>query len=216
MPLAELVRLVTLKGTGVQAGTTTTITSVSPNPALVDQAVTVSFFVAPPTGDTLTPSGTVTVKASTGESCTGAAPSGSCPLMFSTAATRTIAASYGGDSNFTSSTSSSVSEQIVDFALSVSPGSETVSSGHDASYTLTVSSINGFSGIVSLTCSGGPVHSPCIVSPTSISVSGSAANSTATLSQPQDHGTYTLTFAASYGGVTHTATGTLIVKGPGQ
>jgi hypothetical protein len=204
-------------GTGIQADTTTTIASVSPNPALVGQTVTVNSSVAPPTGDTLAPSGTVTVKASTGESCTSAAPSGSCPLMFSTAATRTIAASYGGDSNFTSSTSSSVSEQIVDFDLSASPGSETISAGHDASYTLTVSSKNGFSGVVSLTCSGGPVHSPCIVSPTSISVSGtSAANSTATLSQPQDHGTYILTFAASYGGVTHTATGTLTVKGPGK
>ena len=79
-----------------QAATVTTITSNLPSPSITGQIVTVRFSVAPQfTG---TPTGNVTVRASTGESCTGAlaAGAGSCNLTFSTGGPRTLTATYGG------------------------------------------------------------------------------------------------------------------------
>jgi FtsP/CotA-like multicopper oxidase with cupredoxin domain len=99
-----------------RATTTTTINS-NPNPSTLKQPVTVAFTVAPKfTG---TPTGNVTVAASTGETCTGTAPSGSCTITFLSAGTRTLTAVYAGDTNFLTSTSGSVS-QIVN-APTVSP-----------------------------------------------------------------------------------------------
>jgi hypothetical protein len=114
-----------LTGTGIiKTGTTTSITSVTPNRAsLVGEPVTVSFSVAPEAGTSLTPSGAVTIMASTGETCIGSGPSGSCLLTFPTVGARTIVATYSGDDNFTSSTSTSVSQNAVDFAITISPAS---------------------------------------------------------------------------------------------
>jgi len=128
----------------------------------------------------------------------------------------TIAASYGGDFNFNGSTSSGISVQVVNFTLSVSPALQTISSGHMATYTLSVSAVNGFTGTISLGCSGGPPHSTCAVSPASVSLSGSNATSNATvsLSTPKNanHGTFMVTFTATYGSATRTATASLTVK----
>jgi uncharacterized membrane protein len=84
-----------------------------------------------------------------------------------------------------------------------------------ASYTLTLTALNGFTGTVSLACSGGPPHSTCTVSPASVSLSGtSTAKVAVTLQTPQNanHGTFTLTFTASFGGAKRTATVSLTVK----
>ena len=103
---------VPLTGTATKAASTTSIASVSPNPAIAGQPVTVAFTVAAQAGVSLVPSGTVTVQASTGESCTGTAPSGSCALTFANAGDRTIAASYAGSDGFIPSVSSAVSVKI--------------------------------------------------------------------------------------------------------
>jgi hypothetical protein len=202
---------VSLSGTTVQATTSTTITSASPNPALVGQTVTFGFSVSPPSGDTLTPSGTVTVKASTGESCAGVAPSGSCSITFSTAVTRTVTANYAGDTNFMSGTSVGVSEKVVDFSLAVSPSSQTISPGHLASYTLTASSVNGFVGTVLLSCGALPAHTSCAVSPTSLNLSSSTGVAGVTINL-ENKGTYMLTFTGSDGTLVHSATVQLTVK----
>jgi hypothetical protein len=94
------------------ASSTTTITSNTPNPSVVNQAVTIAFTV---TGDDGTPTGSVTVNASTGESCSGALSSGAgnCNITFTTAGPRTLTATYSGDSNFNGSTSSPATAQTV-------------------------------------------------------------------------------------------------------
>ncbi|MGH3378228.1 MAG: Ig-like domain repeat protein [Actinoallomurus sp.] len=85
----------------VQQGTTrTSITSEAPDPSAPGVPVSVGFTV---TSDQGTPSGAVTVTASSGESCNGAAPAGSCNLAPTAAGSITITASYAGDGNFTSS-----------------------------------------------------------------------------------------------------------------
>ena len=212
--IAGATQQVPLSGTGVKADTSTAIGSVSPNPALAGQTVTVTFSVAPQGANTLTPSGTVTVLASTGESCTGNAPSGSCTLAFATAGTRTITATYNGDVNFNPSTSPAVSEQIVDFALSVFPSSQAIN-GKRANYGVTVTAQNGFAGTVALSCSGGPAGTTCTVTPASVTLSGGTAAALIRLSLPQGpsaNGTYTVTVTGTSGGTTRQATATLIVN----
>jgi hypothetical protein len=94
-----------------KAMSTSSISSLSPNPSNMGQAVTASFSV---TGTTV-PTGSVTVSASTGESCSSslnAAGTGSCNITFTTSGPRNLTASYGGDSNFTGSTSGIVVQTV--------------------------------------------------------------------------------------------------------
>ena len=91
------------------AGTTTTITSNKPNPSLVNQAVTVRFTVTSSAGP---PGGSVSVNASTGESCSGTISAGSCSLTFATTGSRTITAGYQGGYNFVGSQSAGVTQNV--------------------------------------------------------------------------------------------------------
>jgi len=91
---------------------TTKITSNTPNPAAVGKVVTVDFSV---TGTVGVPTGSVTVTASAGQSCSGSLgviATGSCTLIFTATGTPKLTAAYGGDSNFKSSTSTNVSETV--------------------------------------------------------------------------------------------------------
>ena len=99
-----------------QASTTTSLTGHTPDPSVVGQAVTVNFTVAMaapvPTSATVQavngvgPTGTVTVTANSGESCspvTLSGGAGSCNLTFTSAGAKTLTATYAGDTNFTGS-----------------------------------------------------------------------------------------------------------------
>jgi hypothetical protein len=62
--------------------------------------------------------------------------------------------------------------------FSVNPGSAataTVTAGQTASYSIAVAPAGGFAQSVALSCSGGPAGSTCAVSPTTIALSGAAA-----------------------------------------
>jgi len=101
------------------------------------------------------------------------------------------------------------------FSIAASPASQTIPSGHTATYTLTLGSISGFSGTVALGCSGGPPNSTCSVSPASINLTASGTTkATVSLSTSMNvnHGTFTLTFTASSGGVKHSGSVSLTVK----
>lgn len=80
--------------TNLARPTTTTVSS-SPNPSGPGLGVDVTAVVSAVGG---TPSGNVTITADTGETCQLAAPSSSCSLIFTTTGTRTLTASYPGDS----------------------------------------------------------------------------------------------------------------------
>jgi len=96
-------------GTGQKSATTTHITAHDPNPSARGQAVQVSFSV---TSDGGTPGGTVTVTAGGGgESCTGAAPAGSCSLTLNHDGDRTLTVSYSGNDSFAGS-SAQVSHRV--------------------------------------------------------------------------------------------------------
>ncbi len=95
-----------------QATSATTITAHTPNPSNTNQAVAVSFSVAPQVAGT--PTGNVTVTANTGETCIGAlnAGAGTCSVTFAIAGPRTLTATYPGDINFLGSTSPGVSHNV--------------------------------------------------------------------------------------------------------
>jgi hypothetical protein len=198
-----------------RATTTTTITSILPNPAKPNSPVMISVSV---TGSTsvASPTGTATVKASTGESCSAAVGAGGCSLTFVTAGTRTITASYSGDANFSgSSTTASVQVNAGDFSIYAAPPSVTISSGHQAVYAIVVTPNSSLKGLVSLSCSGAPANSQCSVWPSVVPLPGIAV-ATVTLSPNKNlpHGTYTLTLTGSYGNgaLVHSVPVSLTVK----
>ncbi|HMD85409.1 MAG TPA: SBBP repeat-containing protein [Terriglobia bacterium] len=63
-----------------------------------------------------------------------------------------------------------------DFGLSVTPPTATVTAGQPASFTLTLTPINGFDSAVTLTCSGAPSNSTCTPSSSSVTLNGSSAS----------------------------------------
>jgi FtsP/CotA-like multicopper oxidase with cupredoxin domain len=102
-----------------QATSVTTITSSLPNPSIVGQVVTVGFSAAPQLFSG-TPTGSVTVTASTGETCTAAltAGAGGCNLTFRTGGARTLTATYPGDANFLASVSTPLTQTVSSLVLS--------------------------------------------------------------------------------------------------
>ena len=177
--------------------------------------MTVFFSVTANAPSLPAPSGTVTVQASSGERCTGAAQSGSCQITFAAAGDRTITATYAGDPYFEPSTSPAGSLRIVNFRLSVTPPAQTIN-GKKATYILTLVSENGFTGSVSLTCAGGPPNATCSVSPASVTLSGASVTAKAVVTVPNgaQNGTYDVTFNASSGGASRSATAKLTVGAP--
>lgn len=82
--------------------TTTMILSDDPNPSAQGAAVTVTYAVTATSG---MPTGTVTVSDGI-SSCSGTVASGSCAITLTSAGTRTLTATYSGDSSFNDSAAS--------------------------------------------------------------------------------------------------------------
>jgi len=97
--------------TVVKADTTTTITSDSPDPSAQGQSVTVSYNVAVVSPGTGTPTGNVTVSDGV-NSCVGTAAAGQCSLTLNTIGSRTLTATYAGDTNFNGSVSAGEPHQV--------------------------------------------------------------------------------------------------------
>ena len=96
--------------------TAVTITTNAPSPAVTGQVVTVSFAVSPSAKVSYRPTGTITVNASTGEACSAALPGSGkahCQLMFLSAGTRTLTATYSGDAKNPSSVCGAATQTVV-------------------------------------------------------------------------------------------------------
>ena len=87
-----------------KAGTTTTLSTATPDPSVVGQGVTASFTltVNPPSSGT--PTGTITVTDGV-DDCVATLPATSCVVALTTPGVRTLTATYAGDANFDTSTS---------------------------------------------------------------------------------------------------------------
>jgi len=133
-----------------QASTTTAIISDNPDPSATGNVVTVNFTIIPASGSNLT--GNVTVSDGT-DSCTASLPASSCNITFNGNGIKNLTATYAGDANFSTSTSSVVAHtvkltQIITFT---NPGNKTfgdtftlgatTDSGLSISYTSTTTSV---------------------------------------------------------------------------
>jgi hypothetical protein len=106
------------------AGTTTAITSDSPDPSVVGQAVTVNFSVTATAPGAGTPTGNVTVSDGT-VSCTGTVAAGTCSITFASAGAKTLTATYAGNANFSGSTSAGEAHTVNQAATTTAITSDT-------------------------------------------------------------------------------------------
>ncbi|MGB9032870.1 MAG: Ig-like domain repeat protein, partial [Acidobacteriaceae bacterium] len=165
-----------------KAATTTAVAS-SANPAAVGAAVTFTATVAGPSGNTTVPTGTVTFMDGTTTLGTGTL-NGSAQATYSTSAlsagSHSITAVYGGDANFSGSTSSVLTQTIgtAGYSLSVNPTTLTVTAGQSGMTVVSVTPAFGFSQQVGFTCTGLPAASSCSFSPSTVTPSGSSASTT--------------------------------------
>jgi hypothetical protein len=117
-----------------------------------------------------------------------------------------VTASNGGVNGATNVTVISVPP---DFSLSVSPATQSIKRGTSASYTVTITPSNGFSGAVSLSLTGQPSGSTVTFTP------NPATGTTSTLAvktlSNTTRTTYTLTVKGVSGSLSHTATAKLTV-----
>ena len=203
--------------------TSTTVIS-STNPSIIGQSVTFTATVVNASGaaiSTATPTGSVQFM--DGASVLGSpqvlSGQGTATLTTSalTAGTHPITAVYTNiDGNFIGSTSSSLTQVVEDFSMTATPAAQTISSGHQAIYIVTVTPISGLTGTIALSCGGIPLNSTCSVSPSTDNLQGTPVTSTVTLfaNKNVNHGTFTLTFTGALvgGNLSHSTTVQLTVK----
>ncbi|WP_353063690.1 FG-GAP-like repeat-containing protein [Tunturibacter psychrotolerans] len=101
-----------------------------------------------------------------------------------------ITASYAGDANFASATSSSTNVTVIapiapiarDFSIAINPSALTVGQGSTGNVVLTIAPTGGFNQQVQFSCSGLPADSLCTFSPATVTPNGAAVVSTLTIS----------------------------------
>ncbi|HEY1745018.1 MAG TPA: protease pro-enzyme activation domain-containing protein [Granulicella sp.] len=204
--------------TTTPVSTTLAVTTVSPNPASVNQSITLTATLTPSSTTAGAATGTVQFSANgsaIGSPVTISSNVATLPQAFTTAGTYSITAVYSGDTNYATSTAAAVSlvvNPVVtgSFTLTPSPTTMTLAPGATSSNTdtITLASINGFAGTVSLTCiitftGSGTASLPPTCSPSSASVT-LAANG-------KGSSTFTIVTQASTSGCT---TASLSYRGP--
>src|SRR3989442_1097557 len=98
-----------------------------------------------------------------------------------------------------------------DFTISATPSSQSIIQGGSTSYTVSVSALNGFSGVVSLTTTGFGNGASNSLNPTSVTGSGTSTLSVTTTSSA-DMGSFPITITGTSGSLTHSTSVTLVVN----
>jgi FG-GAP-like repeat/Abnormal spindle-like microcephaly-assoc'd, ASPM-SPD-2-Hydin/FG-GAP repeat len=99
------------------------------------------------------------------------------------------------------------------FTITPTPSTETVYRGVLGGFILTLKSLDGFNGKVTLSCSGGPAGSYCADLPQTVNLNGTAyAVSGILFPKNSAPGTYTINFTGTSGLITAHATAEFIVK----
>jgi hypothetical protein len=131
----------------------------------------------------------------------------------STASSSTTTSSSSSTTSVTSTTTSS-SSQSPSFSVSASPQSLSIHRGHSGSTTLTINSLGGFSGGVSLSVSNLPrgVSGRFSTNPVTITAGGSAQSDLSfSVAKYATPGTYQVTVTGTSGSITQTITITLTI-----
>jgi subtilisin family serine protease len=105
----------------------------------------------------------------------------------------------------------SVTLVVTDFAVSVAPSSATVTAGQSVAYTVSVASLSGFAGNVSLSLTGLRTGATASFAPTPVAAPGTSTLTVRTTAAAT-RGTFTLTLTGKSGALVHTATFTLVVR----
>jgi len=87
-----------------------------------------------------------------------------------------VTVSYSGDSNYLTASSTSLTEAITDFQISLGASSQTVSAGGTANYSLTLTPVAGLTGSLVVTCSQLPSLTTC--DPLTVSLNGQPSTAT--------------------------------------
>jgi hypothetical protein len=143
----------------------------------------------------LTTSGSTTLSISTSLST----PAGTYPFTIT------------GSSGQVSSTTSVTLVVTENFAVSVSPSSETIAQKNSGTYTVTVTASPGFAGTVSLSATGLPARTTANFNPNSVANSGSSTL-TVQVSPKAPPGTYTFTTTGTGGGLVRSTNAILAVQ----
>jgi Big-like domain-containing protein len=99
------------------------------------------------------------------------------------------------------------------FSLASTPTSRTVAAGNSATYTLSTTALNGFTGTVALAASGLPTGATATFSPASVTGTGSSTLTVATTTATTP-GSYTFTVTGTSGSLAQSAILTLVVNPP--
>ncbi len=145
---------------GTSPSQNVTLTNVSTMPIQVDSVVATAGFSAT-------------------NQCSTIAVAGQCNIMvtFTPTASGTTVGSLSISTNVPNTTAFVVplSGNATDFSLG-SAASVTVAAGRTATYNLSATSIDDFSGSISLSCGGGPMGTTCKVTPSSLALSSGGSN----------------------------------------
>ena len=172
----------TIVPVGTLTPTTTTLSSSNPSSNFGD---TVTFTATVQGGMGNGPTGTVTFMDGTSTLGTATLTSGqsssstaSYKTSSLTVGTHSITAQYGGDANFSGSTSSPLTQVVnnstsINFILTVNPSTITVTQGNSGTANVTLIPSGGLNQTVTFLCSGLPIYSQCTFSPSSITPDGS-------------------------------------------
>ncbi|MGH7567794.1 MAG: Ig-like domain-containing protein [Gemmatimonadales bacterium] len=125
------------------AATTTTITTDTPDPSVVGQAVSFTYTVVANAPGGGSPIGSVTVSDGV-QSCNATVAAGGCSIAFTSAGGRSVTATYAGDANFTTSASAGVAHTVnaagtTTAITGVTPDPSAVGQAYTVSYSVAVS-----------------------------------------------------------------------------
>ena len=193
--------------------------TVSPSSQTVNAGLSTSYTVTITAAAGFT--GAVTLSCSglpAGASCSfapSAPPPGTAALTVTTTAGTTPAGTWtftitGTSGAISYSTSAKLTVTTnPDFLISVSPSSQTAAAGLRATYSVTITPMNGFTGAVALSCSSGlPSGASCSFSPNPATATSTLTIGT-TISTPT--GGFTVTITGTGGGITHAASPMIVV-----
>lgn len=171
-------QVITLTGTGVSVSLGLSPSSLHFSPQMVGTASAAQAVTITNTGSSAITITAVTVSTGFSQSnnCSALAGGAYCivNVSFAPASIGTqngmLAVQFGGTQN-----TAPLSGTGTDFALAPQSGtsaSATVNAGQTATYNLSVSGAAGFTGMVTLACSGAPANAACTPNPQSVSING--------------------------------------------
>jgi hypothetical protein len=138
-----------------------------------DHGVTVTASIGDSVGNPAT-DGIVTFENAQGASLGSAfVKNGEATLTLDQQASGQVYAVYSGSQSFRASTAqaqvtSDATSTVPDFSITANPTSLSLNPGQYGTVVLTITPLNGFKDMVTLSCSGNPGNSACIFSPTTL------------------------------------------------